>query len=177
SLGLVGLFALQGANSLSPCDSEAGQVCPSSEGKEVGICLGDPSKHQITDIDGNPREREAGEKPMELGSGCLAFIKVNEVCDAEITEHCQGLFFHGDTMTCLTTWTKPESLGEACKAVLPKQASDDDEVEDADKAEWRAKRKASRASAMKALEEEKARNEKKDTKKKKKKAKKSDDDL
>eukprot|EP00913_Durusdinium_trenchii_P021790 g20473.t1 len=59
-----------GVKALSPCDDEAGQVCPMSIGKEIGECLQDPSKHQLTDIDGNPRELEPGEKPLELSAGC-----------------------------------------------------------------------------------------------------------
>merc|ERR1719379_3374540 len=89
------------SDALSACDSEAGQVCPMSIGKEIGECLQDPSKHQITDIDGNPRELEPGEKPLELSDGCKAFIKINELCSKEIEEHCSNDFFGGDLMTCL----------------------------------------------------------------------------
>eukprot|EP00933_Yihiella_yeosuensis_P028129 TRINITY_DN2192_c0_g1_i2.p1 TRINITY_DN2192_c0_g1~~TRINITY_DN2192_c0_g1_i2.p1 ORF type:complete len:177 (-),score=49.48 TRINITY_DN2192_c0_g1_i2:162-692(-) len=148
------------------CDNEAGQVCPSSMGKEIGICLQDPSKHQITDIDGNPRELEPGEKPMELSNDCLEFIKINTACDKEISEHCQEMYFHGDTMTCLTTWTKPDVLSEGCRAALPKK--EEEEKEDASKAEWRAKRKAAREEAMKAIEREKGSSTGKGKKKNKK---------
>lgn len=48
------------AQALSPCDEEAGRVCPMSVGKEIGGCLQDPSQHQLTDIDGNPIELEPG---------------------------------------------------------------------------------------------------------------------
>ena len=48
------------AQALSPCDEEAGKVCPMSVGKEIGSCLEDPSQHQLTDIDGNPIELEPG---------------------------------------------------------------------------------------------------------------------
>merc|ERR1719471_549505 len=140
-----------------PCDNEAGQVCPMSSGKDIGECLKDPSKHQLTDIDGNPRELEPGEKPMELSDECKSFIKINDACSAEIDEHCQGMFYHGDTMTCLTTWTKPDVLGESCKAALPKAASENEDV-DAEKAAWRAQRKAARTQAMKDIEKEKERN-------------------
>jgi len=108
-----------------PCDSEAGQVCPTSSGKEVGECLSDPSKHVLTDIDGNPRELEPGEKPMELSADCKAFIKINAACDADIEEHCEGGFFGADTMTCLTQW-KYDVLGDACKAELPKKEEKDE---------------------------------------------------
>merc|ERR1719488_181866 len=106
-----------------------------SMGKEIGECLQDPSKHQITDIDGNPRELEPGEKPLELSDGCKQFIKINEACDAEISEHCQDMYYHGDTMLCLTTWTE--------------------EKVDAEKEAWRAQRKAARLQAQKDLEAEK----------------------
>eukprot|EP00406_Dinophysis_acuminata_P057072 CAMPEP_0179303268 /NCGR_PEP_ID=MMETSP0797-20121207/48492_1 /TAXON_ID=47934 /ORGANISM="Dinophysis acuminata, Strain DAEP01" /LENGTH=80 /DNA_ID=CAMNT_0021012823 /DNA_START=27 /DNA_END=269 /DNA_ORIENTATION=- len=70
-------------------------------------------------------------------------------------------------MTCLTTWTKPDALGEACKAALP-EAESGDAVDDADKAAWRAKRKAARTQAMKDIEREKERNGEKKAKKAKK---------
>merc|ERR1711879_230928 len=102
---LLWLSAVRSVSALSACDNEAGQVCPMSIGKEIGECLQDPSKHQLTDIDGNPRELEPGEKPLELSDGCKDFIKINLACDTEIQEHCSGNYYHGDTMTCLTTWT------------------------------------------------------------------------
>merc|ERR1711920_154155 len=161
------IIALLGqARGLSGCDNEAGQVCPASVGKEIGECLQDPTKHQLTDIDGNPRDREPGEQPMELSQPCKAFIKINDACAAEIDEHCQSMFYHGDTMTCLTTWTKPEVLGDACKASLPKAASDEEDV-DAEKAAWRAARKAARTQAMKDIEKEQKGSEKKKKKRKK----------
>merc|ERR1719183_1664742 len=98
---LLSAFLAVGVSALSPCDNEAGQVCPMSSGKEVGECLLDPSKHALTDIDGNPRELEPGEKPLELSADCHQFIKINSVCSAQIEEHCDGMYFQGDTMTCL----------------------------------------------------------------------------
>mmetsp|Transcript_23002 Transcript_23002/g.64313 ORF Transcript_23002/g.64313 Transcript_23002/m.64313 type:complete len:179 (+) Transcript_23002:93-629(+) len=157
-LALLALL-VRGALGNHACDNEAGQVCPSSMGKEIGDCLKDPSKHTLTDIDGNPRELEEGEQPLELSSSCKDFIKVNEVCAAEIDEHCQGMFYHGDTMTCLTTWTKPEELSEVCKALMPKKEEDDGEV-DAEKAAWRAKRKAAREQAASDIQKEKAKSSK-----------------
>mmetsp|Transcript_18859 Transcript_18859/g.35355 ORF Transcript_18859/g.35355 Transcript_18859/m.35355 type:complete len:174 (+) Transcript_18859:65-586(+) len=164
---LFALGALLSAEALSPCDDEAGRVCPMSIGKEIGECLQDPSKHQLTDIDGNPRELEPGEEPLELSDGCKAFVKVNAACDSEIEQFCQGMFYHGDTMTCLTQWTSASDLSSACAESLPKQAEDDDEV-DAEKAAWRAKKKAARKAAMDAIEKEKGGGEKKKKTKKKK---------
>mmetsp|Transcript_58319 Transcript_58319/g.126058 ORF Transcript_58319/g.126058 Transcript_58319/m.126058 type:complete len:184 (+) Transcript_58319:60-611(+) len=161
---------------LSPCDNEAGQVCPSSEGLAIGECLDDPSKHTLTDIDGNPRELEAGEEPMKISAECRDFIRINKACATEIDEHCSGMFFHGDTMTCLTTWTKPEVIGEACRAALPKVEAEDETV-DAEKEAWRAKRKAARTQAQKDLKKEQENQEKAAKKKKKRKAKKNTDDL
>jgi hypothetical protein len=126
-----------------------------SAGKEIGECLEDSKKHVLTDIDGNPRELEPGEKPLELSDGCKAFIKVNQVCGTEIQEHCSGDFFGGDLMTCLTEWTKPENLGEACTGALPQKKAEDEEV-DAEKAAWRAQRKAARTQAMKDIKKEQA---------------------
>ncbi|CAJ1424706.1 unnamed protein product [Effrenium voratum] len=160
-------FALLRAEALSPCDNEAGQVCPMSLGKEIGECLQDPSKHQVTDIDGNPRELEPGEEPLELSAACKDFIKVNVACDAEIEQSCQGMFYHGDTMTCLTQWTSAAELSSTCADALPKKADEDDEV-DAEKAAWRAKKKAARQAAMDAIDKEKGGGKKKKKAKKKK---------
>merc|ERR1712032_397833 len=156
---------------MGSCDNEAGQVCPTSEGKEIGECLKDPTKHILTDIDGNPRELEPGEKPMELSDDCKSFININEACDADIAEHCQGMYFHGDTMMCLTTWTKPEMLSAGCSAALPKKKDDDEEI-DAEKAAWRAQRKAVRDQAKKDIKKEQDKQEKA-KKKKSRKAKKN----
>merc|ERR1740121_751654 len=158
---LLALSALlRSARALSACDSEAGQVCPMSMGKEIGECLKDPSKHQITDIDGNPRELEPGEKPLELSAGCKDFIKINDACDAEIQEHCSGNFYHGDTMTCLTTWTSEDKIGAACKSALPAKVDTENEV-DEEKEEWRRKRKAARAASIDAINKEKGGGDKK----------------
>merc|ERR1719183_84706 len=162
---LLSAFLAVGVSALSPCDNEAGQVCPMASGKEVGECLSDPSKHSLTDIDGNPRELEPGEKPMELSEDCKKFIEINKGCDADIEEHCQGMFFQGDTMTCLTDWKK-DAISDACKEFLPKQQEASDEV-DAEKAAWRAKRKAARGQAIKDIEKETKRREKEDKKAKK----------
>merc|ERR1712151_845649 len=83
-----------------------------------------------------------------------AFIKINADCAADIEEHCSGMFFEGDTMTCLTQ-RKDDSLGDDCKAALPKKEAASDENDDAEKAAWRAKRKAARGQAMKDIEKEK----------------------
>ncbi|CAK9099368.1 Hypothetical protein SCF082_LOCUS46536 [Durusdinium trenchii] len=139
-----------------------------SIGKEIGECLQDPSKHQLTDIDGNPRELEPGEKPLELSAGCKDFIKTNLACDSEIENFCQGMFFHGDTMTCLTQWTSASDLSTECAGTLPKKAEEDEEV-DAEKEAWRAKKKAARKAAMDAIEKEKGGEKKKKKGKKKKK--------
>lgn len=160
------LAGLIGASATSPCDNEAGQVCPMSSGKDVGVCLSDPSKHVLTDIDGNPRELEAGEKPMELSEDCKAFVKINAGCEAEIEEHCSGEFFGGETMTCLTQW-KYDALGNACKGLLPKKEEASGEV-DEEKAAWRAKRKAARGQAIKDIEKETKKKEKEAAKEKKK---------
>ncbi|CAE7721828.1 unnamed protein product [Symbiodinium pilosum] len=79
---------------------------------------------QLTDIDGNPRELEPGEKPLELSAGCKDFVEVNKACDSEIEQFCQGMYYHGDTMTCLTQWTSPSDLSSSCTAALPKQAGE-----------------------------------------------------
>merc|ERR1711879_210565 len=94
--------------------------------------------------------------------------KTNEACDAEISEHCQGMYYHGDTMLCLTTWTQPESLSDKCKASLPAKKEDGEEKVDAEKEAWRAQRKAARLQAQKDLEKEKKKVEKKSKKSKKK---------
>ncbi|CAK0876793.1 unnamed protein product, partial [Prorocentrum cordatum] len=55
-------------------------------------------KHALTDIDGNPREAEPGEAPLEISADCKAFMKINDVCSAEIEEHCSSDFYGGDIM-------------------------------------------------------------------------------
>merc|ERR550514_2157671 len=87
---------------------------------------------------------------MELSEECKAFIKINQLCDKEIEEHCEGAFYQGDTMTCLTQW-KYDVLGDDCKGALPKKEAESVEV-DADKAAWRAKRKGARDAAIKEIE-------------------------
>merc|ERR1711865_886375 len=89
----------------------------------------------------------------------------------EIVDLCEGMFFQGDTMTCLTQWKYAE-LGETCKALLPKPKDDNEDV-DAEKAAWRAKRKAGRNQAIKDIEKETKRRAKEDEKEAKKKAKKA----
>mmetsp|Transcript_55597 Transcript_55597/g.132990 ORF Transcript_55597/g.132990 Transcript_55597/m.132990 type:complete len:176 (-) Transcript_55597:138-665(-) len=169
---LLALCAVLSSEALSPCDDEAGRVCPMSIGKEIGECLLDPAKHQLTDIDGNPRELEPGEKPLELSTSCKDFVEVNKACDSEIEQFCQGMYYHGDTMTCLTQWTSQSDLSSGCVAALPKKGSGDDDEVDAEKAAWRAKKKAARQAAMDAIEKEKGGDDKKKKKSKKKKAKK-----
>eukprot|EP00439_Symbiodinium_sp_Y106_P038900 s2066_g4.t1 len=161
---LLALGAVLSSEALSPCDDEAGRVCPMSIGKDIGECLLDPSKHQLTDIDGNPRELEPGEKPLELSTSCKEtcfavqhvgdFVEVNKACDSEIDQFCQGMYYHGDTMTCLTQWTSQSELSSGCVAALPKKGSGDDDEVDAEKAAWRAKKKAARQAAMDAIEKE-----------------------
>ncbi|CAE7816961.1 HMCN1 [Symbiodinium necroappetens] len=109
---------------------------------------------QLTDIDGNPRELEPGEKPLELSTSCKDFVEVNKACDSEIEQFCQGMYYHGDTMTCLTQWTSQSDLSSGCVAALPKKGSGDDDEVDAEKAAWRAKKKAARQAAMDAIEKE-----------------------
>jgi len=165
-----------GALAQSACDSEAGLLCPTSVGKEIGDCLQDPAQHQLTDIDGNPRELEPGEKPPELSSECKNFININKVCDAEIEEHCSSMYFHGDTMTCLSQWVKPEVLGEGCRALMPRREENEGKI-DKEKEAWRQQRKAARTQAMKDIEKEKARTEKEEQKNKKRRKKKANKEL
>merc|ERR1712232_276378 len=113
-------------------------------------------------------ELEPGEKPLELSDGCKEFIKTNEACDSEIAEHCQSMYYHGDTLLCLTTWTQPESLSDKCKATLPAKEEEGEQKVDAEKEAWRAQRKAARMQAQKDLEKEKKKTEKKRRKKSKK---------
>eukprot|EP00929_Paragymnodinium_shiwhaense_P028542 TRINITY_DN16518_c0_g1_i1.p1 TRINITY_DN16518_c0_g1~~TRINITY_DN16518_c0_g1_i1.p1 ORF type:complete len:182 (-),score=56.44 TRINITY_DN16518_c0_g1_i1:103-648(-) len=165
-----------GAHALSDCDNEAGQVCPMSAGKEIGECLQDPAKHQLTDIDGNPREREADEKPLELSDACKAFIKINVACDADIAEHCSSNYYHSDTMICLTQWTSQDKLGSGCVAALPKKEEEEETV-DKDKEAWRAKRKAAREASMKQMKAEKGGDSKKSKRRRRRGKQSGDEDL
>merc|ERR1712139_120858 len=112
-------------------------------------------------------------EPMKLSDECKAFVKIDAGCESEIEEHCDGAFFGSDVMNCLTEW-KFDKVGDSCKALLPKKEAADDTV-DAEKAAWRAQRKAARGQAIKDIEKEKKRKEdeeKKEKKKRRKKAKK-----
>jgi len=137
ALLVVSSFCLQGAQAVHACDSEQSSGCPAFAGAGLGACLKDSSKH---------------EAPITISSGCEAFIKTNDACSKEIEEKCQGMFYSDDTMVCLTQWTRPEDLGADCVATLPKKEEESEEVDESKK-EWRAKRKAERTRAMKAMRE------------------------
>merc|ERR1719197_535198 len=160
----LALLALAAAH---PCDPEHGTACPFAAGKAVGDCLKDPSKH---------------EEKVELSAECASFVALHDACAEEIDSACSGNAYNDDTMLCLTQWTSPAQLSDACKAALPKKAEEKDEEVDAEKAAWRAQRKAAREAAANQMKkeqkkEEKAKKGKKGKKDdgKKKKVKKTDD--
>mmetsp|Transcript_30020 Transcript_30020/g.68156 ORF Transcript_30020/g.68156 Transcript_30020/m.68156 type:complete len:169 (+) Transcript_30020:86-592(+) len=134
------LAQLQSASAVHACDSEQGSACPAEVGASLGACLKDPSKH---------------ETKTEISDGCLAFIKINEACTAEIERSCSGMAFTDDTMVCLTQWTQAADLSPECSAALPQKAKEDDEVVDKEKEEWRRKRKAARRAATDMMDKEK----------------------
>ena len=78
---------------------------------------------------------------------------------------------HGDTKTCLASWTEPDLLSGPCQAALPKVESNDAE-DDAEDAVWRAKRKSTREQTIKDIEKGKVRNGETEPKAKAKKTKK-----
>mmetsp|Transcript_65892 Transcript_65892/g.176086 ORF Transcript_65892/g.176086 Transcript_65892/m.176086 type:complete len:218 (+) Transcript_65892:36-689(+) len=135
------LTVLPTVQGIHPCDAENGSACPSEAGKTLGACLKDPTKH---------------EAPTELSASCKEFIAVNDACESEIENHCSSAFYNDDTLLCLTQWTRPEQLSAECQGALPKKEEEKSEEVDADKAAWRAKRKAAREESMRQLEAEKS---------------------
>merc|ERR1719245_2742709 len=75
----------------------------------------------------------------EVSEGCLAFIKINDACTAEIERSCSGMAYSDDTMVCLTQWTRAEDLSPECAAALPQKAKEEDEVVDKEEEEGRAR--------------------------------------
>merc|ERR1719333_1186471 len=123
------------------CDSEQGAACPAEAGASLGACLKDPSKH---------------ETPTEISEGCKAFMALNDACAAEIEKSCSGMVYSDDTIVCLTQWTQASDLSAECAAALPKKEEEDPAKVDAEKAAWRAKRKAAREESMNMMDNEKA---------------------
>merc|ERR1712156_135189 len=98
----------------------------------------------------------------------MGFIKINEACSSDIETHCSSMFFHGDTMICLTQWTRPDVLSPGCATALPKKEAESSAEDDAEKARWKAQRKAAREQAMKDIEKEKKAKEPKRRRKRRK---------
>lgn len=86
-----------------PCDDAYGEFCPEAQGWAVETCL-----------------KEHMEK---LSSDCINFINMSDTCKSDISKHCKDKQYTGDLLSCLTEWTKPEDLTDACKEALPKKAS------------------------------------------------------
>ena len=62
-----------------------GEFCPSESGWAVGDCL-----------------RKVGIE--KLSKECASFIKLQEVCRADIDAYCGGKEYSGDLLVCLTEW-------------------------------------------------------------------------
>ena len=62
-----------------------GEFCPSESGWAVGDCL-----------------RKVGIE--KLSKECASFIKLQEVCKADIDAFCGGKEYSGDLLVCLTEW-------------------------------------------------------------------------
>merc|ERR1719411_2295347 len=113
ALALLGCLLAQLApvDAVHASDSEQGSACPAEAGAALGACLKDPSKH---------------ETKTEVSEGCLAFIKINDACTAEIERSCSGMAYSDDTMVCLTQWTPADTLSPECAGALPKKEEEED---------------------------------------------------
>lgn len=125
------------------CSDDAyGQFCPEASGFEVGECL---------------------KKQADLPEACTKYITINDVCKADIEAHCTGKEYTGDLIVCLSEWTKPDLISDACKEVLPKkEESKKKELSAEEKKKAEKRRKIRRQATKMAQEAEKKK--KKDTK-------------
>lgn len=64
-----------------------GEFCPSESGWAVGDCL-----------------KKVG--IQKLSKECASFIKLQDVCKADIDAYCGGKEYSGDLLVCLTEWVR-----------------------------------------------------------------------
>jgi hypothetical protein len=114
-----------------PCDDAYAAHCPEeAPGWNVGDCI----KKNAT--------------PGDLSSECVAFMDMSETCRADIDTHCANKAYSGELISCLTEWTKPELLSEACKEALPKKQSRKDRGETKEQRARANKRKRTRQESV-----------------------------
>lgn len=104
---LVAVILLSAVNAQIPCDDAYGAYCPE---EAPGWKVGDILKTHKED----------------LSPACLAYIEMSEICRSDIDEFCANKAYTGELVSCLTEWTKPEQLSEACLEALPKKVSKKD---------------------------------------------------
>lgn len=86
-----------------PCDEEYGQYCPEEVGYGVATCLKNSDNFE------------------NISQACKDYLIIHDVCKADIDTHCPGQEFTGDLISCLSEWTNPTLVSEACKEHLPKK--------------------------------------------------------
>jgi hypothetical protein len=57
----------------------------------------------------------------DLSQGCKDYIALHDACREDIEKNCAEKEYSGDLFVCLSEWTKPEALSDACKAAFPKK--------------------------------------------------------
>jgi hypothetical protein len=84
----------------------------------------------------------------------LTLLLLQDACKGDIEEHCAGKEYSGEVISCLTEWTAPEKLSEACleglQAARPKPKAEKKEQSAEDRAKADKRRSIRRAAAKKA---------------------------
>ena len=117
-IACLGLFS----NAQNYCDEEYGVHCPEESGWNVGSCL------------------KKSDKSL-LSAKCVEFINLHDSCEDDIKTHCAGNVYTGDLLPCLTEWTKPEVISEACKEAFPKKEERSKKLSKEEKAKADKRRK------------------------------------
>ena len=48
-------------------------------------------------------------------------MELHDACKEDIVNHCTAKEYTGDLLVCLTEWTSPDKISDACKEKLPKK--------------------------------------------------------
>mmetsp|Transcript_16560 Transcript_16560/g.49445 ORF Transcript_16560/g.49445 Transcript_16560/m.49445 type:complete len:134 (-) Transcript_16560:116-517(-) len=110
-----------------PCDDEHARHCPAEGPTTLGKCL----------------------KEHELSEKCAAWVKMHDACATELSGYCSTACdgatcgYANEATSCLTKWTKPEDISDACRATFPVEAPKVERVQsEKAKARSAARRKA-----------------------------------
>ena len=135
-----------------PCDDEYGAHCPEHSPDTVGGCL-------------------AALPASDVGASCKEYMAIMAACAGDIETHCVSRSagaYTGETMGCLTSWTKIEDLTDGCRSSLP--VVEEEKPREKSEAEERkaARRRRKREAAAKLAADQHPQNEKNKKKKIKK---------